>query len=49
MTDDQRTALINVRNCLDYLRKGGIAKEDAMQLAICEDVIDSILYGKDDE
>ena len=40
---DAQKPLMDVRNCLDYLRNGGMAKEDAIQIAICEDVLEALL------
>lgn len=34
-----------VTRWLDYVRKGGISKEDAMQIALCQDVLE-LLIGK---
>lgn len=35
--------LRRVNEALDYVRKGGIAPEDSLQIAICMDVIESII------
>lgn len=35
--------LRRVNQVLDYVRKGGIAPEDGVQIAICQDVIESIV------
>lgn len=45
MTDAEKKTIEEVAACLDYIRKGGISKEDAMQLAICQDKLE-LLIGK---